>query len=102
MPDSIDSVSRLRGTGVTDTSRSPASRPGDEAPAPAAPAEGSVVELRSADALRELEQIVASLPDVDRAKIEAIKQAISQGAYEVDADVVAQKFMEVEELLAGL
>lgn len=38
-------------------------------------------------------------PDFDRAKVEAIKQAISQGQYPLDPKRIAESFMAVERMI---
>ena len=38
-------------------------------------------------------------PQVDRARVESIKERIAAGEYPVDADRVAAKFIELEKLL---
>lgn len=42
---------------------------------------------------------VASLPDVDLAKVERIKAAIEQGRYSVSADRIAEKMLRFEDNL---
>jgi negative regulator of flagellin synthesis FlgM len=70
------------------------------------PAEGSanssvsssasaVVELSSDQVLKEMQ----NLPAVDSNKIESIKTAIANGEYKPNAEVIAQKFSEIEQLL---
>ena len=55
----------------------------------------TVVELSSEQLLAQMQQA----PEVDSNRIEAIKSAISSGQYKPDAEVIAQKFMEIEKLL---
>ena len=53
-------------------------------------------------AAKRLDEVVANLnsePVVDRQKVEAIKQALAEGRYQVDSAVVAQKLIEIDELL---
>ena len=58
------------------------------------------VELTSA--AQKLDEVVASLssePIVDRQKVDAVKQALSEGRYQVDSATIAQKLIEIDELL---
>lgn len=51
---------------------------------------GDTVELTSsAKLLERLEKTLASLPEIDRARVDAVKSAIENGDYEVDADKIA-------------
>ena len=59
------------------------------------PASGEKVELSSLSAtLQQAEAAMASVPIVDQAKVDEIKQAISDGNFEVDAEKVADGLIE--------
>ena len=47
-----------------------------------------------------LEQRVASAPVIDREKIDAIKDALKRGDYPFDAQRIAEKMIDMENLLA--
>ncbi len=49
--------------------------------------------------LQAVREAIANTPEVDRAKVESIKERIAAGEYPVDADRVASKFIELEQLL---
>ena len=52
--------------------------------------------------VKKLDEVISSLanePVVDRQKVEAIKQALAEGRYQVDSANVAQKLIEIDELL---
>ncbi len=53
----------------------------------------------SAVRLGEIGNSVAALPVVDTEKVEAIKQAINDGSYQVDPMKVAEKLMQFESML---
>ncbi len=47
--------------------------------------------------IRQLEASLSSLPDVDSARVQAIRQAIADGSYQVDADRIATKLLKLEQ-----
>lgn len=59
----------------------------------------AIVDLDSANLLQRLNDQIRQLPDVNAAKIESIKQALINGEYQPDAEVIAKKFSEIEKLL---
>jgi negative regulator of flagellin synthesis FlgM len=71
----------------------------------AAPSQGrqDAVSLSSqGKAVGQIHQQLATEPSFDRAKVSAIKEAISSGAYVVDADKLASNMMKFEDELRGL
>lgn len=53
------------------------------------------VDLTSqAGLMRSLEASLADLPDTDLGKVEAVRQAIAEGRFKVDEEVVAEKLVE--------
>ena len=56
----------------------------------------------TAETLSALKKEVGDAPPVDRQKVEAIKQALAAGEYQMDADRIAQKFLEIEQALGKL
>lgn len=53
------------------------------------------VDLTSrANLMRSLESTLADLPDTDLGKVEAVRQAIAEGRFRVDEEVVAEKLVE--------
>ena len=60
----------------------------------------TIVELDNANLLQRLNEQIQQLPDVNRAKIESVKQALVKGEYQPDAEVIARKFNEIEKLLS--
>lgn len=53
----------------------------------------------SAQLLKELNDVVAASPEVDASRVEAIRQAITDGSYEVDAGRIADKLLQLEDQL---
>jgi flagellar biosynthesis anti-sigma factor FlgM len=40
-----------------------------------------------------------NLPEVNEARVDAVKQALTKGEYQPDAEVIARKYSEIEKLL---
>lgn len=104
MTDAINTHNRPRNTGVSadsgagsaaKTSQQDAQAKSDAA----ANTESSVVELNSTAQIQQLSEQVKKLPEVNAARVEAIKQALGNGVYQPDAEVIARKFNEIENLL---
>lgn len=85
------------------TARNPATRPAGPAGGTGVPADGTSVHLGTTGAqLRELESSIASAPVVNSQKVEEIKQAISDGRFQVNAEVVADKLINtVQDLISA-
>jgi negative regulator of flagellin synthesis FlgM len=47
-----------------------------------------------ANLMRSLESALADLPDTDLNKVEEVRQAIAEGRFKVDEEVVAEKLVE--------
>ena len=66
------------------------------------PATGDTVDLTDAARLMQrLEAMLAAAPTSDRARVEAIKQAVASGAYEIDPERIAAQVMHLERDLFG-
>lgn len=64
---------------------------------------GETVELTSsAKLLERLEKSFASLPEIDRSRVDAVKTAIENGDYEVDADKIAGALLYTDAQLERL
>ena len=70
--------------------------------ASSAPAGDTVNLTDTATSLKGLEQSMASGPEVNRARIESIKEALASGTYQIDARRVADKFLEIERALGKI
>ena len=58
------------------------------------------VELsQQAQTMSRIESGIKASPDVDMDKVEAIKTAIAEGRFEINADAIADKMMNQDELL---
>ena len=87
-------------TGMSDVT--PGKTAGTQAPAPAALA-GDKVEITTVSAqLAHLEKMLGEVGIVDAARVAVIKQAIAEGKFRVDSEVVADKLLAtVREYLAN-
>lgn len=56
----------------------------------------------TAQTLRNLEAQVADLPEVDQDRVQAIRDAIANGSYQIDADRVAARLMDMERALKDI
>jgi flagellar biosynthesis anti-sigma factor FlgM len=104
MTDAINTQNRPRNSGVSaDTgagSTAKANQPGAKGkPAAGTIDEASIVELSSATLVAELSEQIKNNPEVNEARVEAIKQALAKGEYHPDAEVIARKYSEIENLL---
>lgn len=73
-------------------------RAAEETPVTAAPnTEQDKVSLTdTATQLQALQQTVADLPEVDKARVDAIKAAIEDGSYQIDSKELARKMIDFE------
>ncbi len=98
------------GVDITSTRSRGAARPergadGEKAGTVRRPAEASesASQLRLTDTATNLKQIetrLKDLPDVDRARVEALRQRIESGAYEINAGRLADRLLAFERDLA--
>lgn len=105
MTDAINTQNRLQSTAIKSESQpsaaqsnsSQVSAGGNNASARSGAA--AIVELSSSNVLQDLNASIRELPEVNAAKVESIKLALSQGEYQPNAEVIAKKFSEIEKLL---
>ena len=65
----------------------------------AAPATDVVNFTDAAETLQEIEKSLADNAKISSEKVAAIKEALSSGQYQIDPDLIAEKFLEVERAL---
>ncbi len=104
MTDPINTQNRVRSTGVSADTRAgntgkASQQPPQAGTARPAAGESTIVELSNATLLDELNEQIRNLPEVNDARVEAVKQALTQGEYQPDAEVIARKYSEIEKLL---
>lgn len=59
-------------------------------------ADGNVKLSAEAQSLKQLETQIKAAPDVDSDKVNALRAAIAEGSYQVNADSVAEKLLNFE------
>jgi negative regulator of flagellin synthesis FlgM len=79
----------------------PVSSGGSEAAA-SSPSTDSVHITESAKTLASLAQTVSDTPDVDLNKVAAVQQAISTGVYQISAEGIADKMLQLEQDLGSV
>jgi negative regulator of flagellin synthesis FlgM len=85
---------------VRDGARSSPSSNPSEAPRDSGTTEESGVALsEGAQLLRSVTERLATVPEVDEGRVEAIRNAIAAGRYHVDPVRLAQRFIELESKL---
>ena len=65
------------------------------------PARDSVTLTDGARQLQKLAEAVAAVPVVDDARVAAVKEAVDQGTYQVDAQRVADRILQANRELPG-
>ena len=102
MTDAINTHNRLRTNGISnDTRAGSTANTGQQAESrkTGAAGEASVVDLSNSTLIQELQEEIKNLPEVNQARVDAIKNALSNGEYEANAEVIARKYSEIEKLL---
>ncbi len=102
MTDPINTQNRLRNSVLNSQGKpgeaTKADRQGADTRATAR-AESAIVELSNPKLMEELGEQIRNLPEVNQARVEAVKSALGNGEYEPDAEVIARKYAEIEKLL---
>jgi len=97
MTDAINTNNRIKAPNQPAEQRAKNSPGTNSADSSAAPGSASaVVDLSSSKILEQMN----SLPEVDSSRIDSIKNALANGEYKPDPEVIARKFAEIEKLLA--
>jgi len=102
-----DVIRHISNNHVAGSGSKPAAKPSDEASSQASNASSaatgqSVDQVEITDTAKKVEQVISSLssePIVDRQKVDEIKSALAEGRYEVNSADIANKLIEVDELL---
>jgi len=97
MTDAINNNNRIKAPAQPPDQRTKSSTAGGQPAAKSNPsgAASAVVDLYSNKILAQMEK----LPEVDQGRIQSIKNALANGDYKPDPEVIARKFAEIEKLL---
>ena len=105
MTDAINTQNRPRNTVVSADARAESTAKAKQQSAAGKDAaanttdDASTVSLSSTAQVAELSEQVKNQPEVNEARVEAVKQALGNGEYQPDAEVIARKYSEIEKLL---
>ena len=100
MTNPINNGPRVPGSKVGELgSRTPVGRQEQPQGVPGEKDAGPQGSAETSGRLQAIREAIAGTPEVDRARVDAIKERIAAGDYPVDADRVARKFIELEQLL---
>ncbi len=72
----------------------------DAAKTPATQSEDTVNITSEASRIRELQNSLADVPDIDLEKVEAIKKEIANGNYPIDHERIASNLLDLEKTLS--
>ncbi|MCB1845715.1 MAG: flagellar biosynthesis anti-sigma factor FlgM [Halioglobus sp.] len=93
-----EKVGSTRGASSSGESR----RLEEQRAAPGNPERDDTVALTSgAKLLERLEKTLTSLPEIDASRVEAVKQAIANGDYEIDANKIADALIRSDREFGG-
>lgn len=98
MTDAINTQNRMQTATPSVESKNPSSQQVAQGSSSQA-SSSSVVDIKSTKLLEAMFSEIDKIPDMDSAKVDAIKQSIANGDYQPNAEVIAQKFTEIERLL---
>lgn len=100
----IDTNNGINTNGPRGRSNSVSSTPADNRQATNAPEKpasdkDAVVLSSEAQNLNRLQSKISSMPDVDMERVNAIKKAIAEGKFEINAERIAENMLNQESLL---
>ncbi len=89
------------------TPRSPVGGPSpvparqEAAPSPVHSADDTVALTDTARLMQRVENMLANVPPTDRARVDAVRQALANGDYEIDPERIAARVVRLERELSG-
>ena len=100
MTNTINTNNQLRnGTVSSGKASGSENTSGKQPSATPAAEESDQLSLQSTSLAQQLSDKVKAVPEINQARVDAIKDALSRGEYKPDADQIAKKFIEIESLL---
>ncbi len=99
MTDAINTQNRMRNTTPPMENKGQAAQQGSHSQTSPQTTSSTVVDIKSTQLLETMSAEMEKVPDMDMSKVDAIKQSITNGDYQPNAEVIAQKFTEIERLL---
>lgn len=79
-----------------------AARPHEASSGPSAPASVDSADVARAEALlTTISTAAAEVSAIDEARVAALRQAVQSGAYQVDPQQIAQRMLDIENLLSA-
>ncbi len=98
MTDAINAHNRVRNTPPATVGKEASPQASNSSTSSSA-SSSSVVDIKSTKLLEAMSIQMDKIPEIDSAKVDSIKLSIANGEYLPNADVIAQKFVEIEKLL---
>ena len=95
MTDAINTNNRIKTPSQPQEQRAKSTADAPSGSASSSPA-SAVVDLSSSKVFEQMEKV----PEIDSRRIESIKNALANGEYQPDPEVIAKKFAEIESLLS--
>jgi len=100
MTNTINTHNQLQNNAVKSEAKAEVNREDESASQKGKKADAStIVNLTSSNILQQLNDRIEQLPEINSAKVDSIKQALTNGDYKPDAEVIAKKYSEIEKLL---
>ena len=100
MPNSINGPSHISNNISQNNSTKEAPKQAGETQNSQSASSSAVLNLtNTAESLQTLQKKLADTPDIDKQKVDSIKLALTEGKYQIDAEKVAEKFIEIEKAL---
>ncbi len=98
----INQNNQLNGTGSKPATKTSGETDTQKSSTPGTQAMNSADQVNLTSSAQKVDQLITSLstePVVDRQKVEEIKTALAEGRYEVNSNIIADKLIEMDELL---
>lgn len=98
----INSNNQITGSGSKPAAKTSDDNGAAKANSSASAANSASEQVNLTNSAQKVDQVISSLsaePVVDRQKVDEIKSALAEGRYEVNSSAIADKLIEIDELL---